>query len=815
MAGMQSRPKRWLITLGLALAAAWAPPAAAQTPVPPAAIATEEDLRRAISALYDRMRALPYSDHDGRVEVFLSMAELKGGFHGTDSNEYAQALSFVGNELRDAGQWQQAGDYYSRALAIHLARGTPASDDVLYAARNAAAMREAAGDAAAAIAVLAPLLSDPVNDWTARLGDRANWRRDGSLNGSRAAAAAHAEYVNLLLDHGGGDNQSLLRSARNAALAARAIMGSFGYDPLEDAIWRSAIGSSWNFDTAESYRGEHALLLADAAWQARSPDADLRSEVLLALQDASTGAAARSLAEQTARRLANSGGGGPLLARRRELVAAFELAVEQASSVGAESAVIDEAWTRVHALEGQIAALDRQIDDEVPEYFAFLRPRSMELERVQNLLGPGEAALLVVPSERGVHSIAIAAGESAWSFTPMPRDELTRHVTRLLWDVGAAVTVDSETRAEWELEGEGPALPFDRGTAHLLYERLVAPVAPVLAGRRFVYTVTGGALGGLPLSILVTDPPAGEDGDPAALRATSWFGDQAALVQLPSLQSLELVKAIARREATPTGAAGRFLGYGDPVLTGQAMVRGAAGAGRTRGSGVNPGLAQVSTADDGTPLADVEALRALARLPGTARELAALAALYPANASVLRLAGQATETRFKRDDLTKLDVLTLSTHGLLASEALGANLLEPGLVLTPPSKASLADDGLLTAAEIAALTLDARLVILSACNTAASGDSWSGESLSGLARAFLFAGARSLMVSHWYVRDDVAAVLSVRMVEALRKDPALSRPEALQMAMRSVREDPVADGEPGGWSHPSAWAPFTYIGVAD
>ena len=96
--------------------------------------------------------------------------------------------------------------------------------------------------------------------------------------------------------------------------------------------------------------------------------------------------------------------------------------------------------------------------------------------------------------------------------------------------------------------------------------------------------------------------------------------------------------------------------------------------------------------------------------------------------------------------------LHFATHGLLAREA--DNILqsraEPALMLTPPQLASEEDDGLLTASEVAQLKLDADWVVMSACNTAA-GDKFDSDALSGLARAFFYAGSRALLVSHWYV----------------------------------------------------------------
>ena len=87
-----------------------------------------------------------------------------------------------------------------------------------------------------------------------------------------------------------------------------------------------------------------------------------------------------------------------------------------------------------------------------------------------------------------------------------------------------------------------------------------------------------------------------------------------------------------------------------------------------------------------------------------------------------------------------------ATHGLLANESqdVAQAAAEPALLLTPPQRASEEDDGLLTASEVAQLKLDADWVIMSACNTAA-GDKLDTEALSGLARAFFYAGSRALL----------------------------------------------------------------------
>ena len=162
-------------------------------------------------------------------------------------------------------------------------------------------------------------------------------------------------------------------------------------------------------------------------------------------------------------------------------------------------------------------------------------------------------------------------------------------------------------------------------------------------------------------------------------------------------------------------------------------------------------------------------------------------------------------------DLSGVRILAFATHGLAGGAVW--ETAEPGLVFTPPATPSDADDGFLTASEVLMLRLDADWVILSACNTAAGDGSAGAPGLSGLARAFFYAGARNLLASHWPVDDDVAAKLTVRTIQILAGHPALSRAEAFQRAMREIRDDPSHDAS-GTWAHPAAWAPFTLPGSA-
>jgi len=115
-------------------------------------------------------------------------------------------------------------------------------------------------------------------------------------------------------------------------------------------------------------------------------------------------------------------------------------------------------------------------------------------------------------------------------------------------------------------------------------------------------------------------------------------------------------------------------------------------------------------------------------------------------------------------------------------------------------------DGYLLASEIAALKLDADWVILSACNTAAGGAE-GAEALSGLARAFFYAGARALLVSHWSVYSDSTVKLITDAVSRMAADRSIGRAQAMRQSMLAM----IDKGRPYE-VHPTFWAPFVVVG---
>lgn len=504
-----------------------------------------------------------------------------------------------------------------------------------------------------------------------------------------------------------------------------------------------------------------------------------------------------------------------LIRRRRVLIE--ELApsdgvnggVQASDLIGQSQLDIEQADRFAEAKRREYRDIDQSLQRLAPDYFNLVRPRPLPVAEAQALLAPDEVALLLLPSDRGTHIFAITRESARWHRSNWNADQVGDAVRRLRWFAGARIgpATDAEF-ATWTDAVDGGTNGYDRDTAYALYKELIDPVSDTLATRRHLFVIAGGPLGSLPLNVLVTAPPEGRDDDPQALRTTPWMADTIAMSYLPSLQSLAFLRA-ANSKKSVEGKGVRFLGFGDPDLKGGTEARGARGI---RGGTADPLFANAQS-NDLSP----ETLRnRLARLPGTRNELEAIAGGLKTGPTSLFMGSADTETRFKSSKLGDIDVLVIATHALVAGELPGA--VEPGLVFTPPATASTLDDGYLTASEIARLRMEAGWVILSACNTAAGDGSEGAPGMSGLARSFFYAGAKSLLASHWPVRDDAAPSLTLNAILASQASPNGGRATALRDSMRKLRNDPSRDGmlDRDGidltFAHPAAWAPFVLIG---
>jgi CHAT domain-containing protein len=366
-------------------------------------------------------------------------------------------------------------------------------------------------------------------------------------------------------------------------------------------------------------------------------------------------------------------------------------------------------------------------------------------------------------------------------------------------------------------------LPFDVKRSHDLYNSLFGEVADLIKGKHLLI-VPSGALTTLPFQVLVSAPPVSSD-----LAAARWLVLDHAITVMPSVSSLLALRSVAR----PSTSGKPFIAFANPLLEGDqndpesgARHKQLAMAARQRSNcaavGGRAEVAMRALSPSALPvvsgggLADVKAVRRQIPLPETADEVCEVARSVGAQLDDVHIGARATETEIKRlsaaGELAKYRIIHIATHGVVAGELSGAQ--EPGLLLTPPPTATAADDGYLSAGEIASLKLDAEWIVLSACNTAAGlarrGER--GEALSGLARAFIYAGARALLVSHWAVDSAATVKLTTTIFSTMTRDPRVGRAEALRRAMIQVMAD---RSRPANWipsSHPSVWAPFVLVG---
>jgi CHAT domain-containing protein len=243
-----------------------------------------------------------------------------------------------------------------------------------------------------------------------------------------------------------------------------------------------------------------------------------------------------------------------------------------------------------------------------------------------------------------------------------------------------------------------------------------------------------------------------------------------------------------------------FLGFGNPTFEGTKVGQG-------------DGLAALNAdCRVGAPL-NPAMLRGLAPLPETADEVRRVAQLLGSGPDSVVLGAAVNDDTIRQRNLGQYRVLYFATHGLLPGELKCQG--EPGLALSPPTRQpeTTENDGLLSTSKIARLRLNAELVVLSACNTGGSGGKFGGGALSGLAESFFYAGARSLLVSHWQVPSLSTVKLTTGMFERL-SGRERGRPGIGGGSADALRQSQLALLDAADTAHPFFWAAFTLVGEA-
>jgi len=681
----------------------------------------------------------------------------------------ATQLSNYATTIYGSGRIADAEALWLQARAWHL-KSHDMSDPVqpAFPLRFAADAAEARGDLKlalsrrqAAVAALEPVVpADHPVLALARLEYAATLARVGSPRTALALAAAPIAVVRAKLV--ADSVRRIGAEIAFARLTARAEGAAAGYAlaaPLATRLEAKLLDTSTARGDLVRYGpvlSAAFATIADLAFAAHHDDAAFRALQLANLSDivlVSTDLAARAAADNPAaamlaRTLQDRIRDRQTLDRQRSFAASENHGAEVA---GTQAAIV--------ANDAAIAALSNDLDRVFPAYRALGRPTPRALAAVKATLAPGQLLLAPLPVDDGTLAVVVTRSGLVWSKSPLGRAAVTALATRVRTAVTAAQRAD----------GRPP--PFDTAAAATLYRAVVpAAAAATFAAHPSLLYYASGALAAVPPALLIEHRTA-RHAPPA------WLVRTHDITVVPTLADVAAEPAAARANT-------RFLGIGAPVAGGVqlASTRGFP----LRSRGIDPVV-----------------LRDLPALPRAADELRDMRGALGSRDSLLLTGADATETRLKAMTLSGFGIIAIATHGLVGGDFAG--LSEPALVLTPPAAATAGDDGMLTASEIAALHLDAGWVILSACNSA-GGTGLGSPTYGGLAAAFIQAGARSLLVSHWPVRDDAAARLTVATVRnASRGAP---RAVALQQAMLAL----MADRRVAAAAHPAVWAPFVLIG---
>jgi CHAT domain-containing protein len=459
-------------------------------------------------------------------------------------------------------------------------------------------------------------------------------------------------------------------------------------------------------------------------------------------------------------------------------------------------AIVASLQAQLRQLRSARDVLSAEVDRRFPDYRELMRPKALSIAAAQRALAADEALVVFQVSDAKTLVWAIPSrGPASFATVKIERDALARKVRHLrtALDPGAISTL-----------GEIP--DFDVAAAAELYQSLLQPVASAWKSKSRLFVVADGPLGQLPLSLLVTEPQTIKSKANllfARYRSVPWLAREHAVTVLPAVASLSTFDQAGQARASRA-----FVGFGDPVF-GQST---AIAKSQSRGVGTNMRVALRSAPK--TRSMDSAALSTLPSLPETADELRSVAAALGASPDKdVFLGAKATEERVKSMNLKNVKVLAFATHGLLPGDIDGLD--QPGLALSSPAVTAGKGDGLLTVDEILALRLTADWAVLSACNTGAA-DGRGAEAISGLGRAFFYAGAQALLVSNWPVHSEATRELVSELFSIQGRRPQLARTEALRQASLAMAEKGVFADSDGkalfSYAHPIFWAPFSVVG---
>ena len=430
--------------------------------------------------------------------------------------------------------------------------------------------------------------------------------------------------------------------------------------------------------------------------------------------------------------------------------------------------ILAELEQQVHALK----ILEKDLRTAYPRWSESENLPIASRKEAQNKLARNETILLTLNTLHYVYSIALTKDRIAFDRTKIHQVDVTAKIRNIRRSLAQNPLLIQGT------DKKGP--DFDLKSSYDLYQIIFSRKIRKATGKtNHLFVISNATFSSLPFSLLVTKKTMGRN-KTKKLKKAKWLIKDMAIQRLASIGTF---RAISGRD-TPKKQH-MFIGIGAPSLLKD-----------------NPAVSETSDGYYRNGQANRDALRSLSALPGAQAELDQLHDFYGKEKSQLFTGKTATERAIKQIDFDNAHLVVFATHGLISGQF--GTLTEPALVLTPPDKVTGQDDGLLTASEISLMSIPAEWVILSACNTAA-GNSVGAAGFTGLGRAFIYAGAKAVLLSHWPIRDDIAGRISTGSIAYART--ASDKAGALRLAILDIMKDRTLEY---GY-HPLLWAPFELL----
>ncbi len=459
-----------------------------------------------------------------------------------------------------------------------------------------------------------------------------------------------------------------------------------------------------------------------------------------------------------------------------------------------------------HLREAQ-DVIQKEVKKASPEYAQISHPSPVDPMKLKDALKEKESLIYIYSAVNRSFVWAISKNKDLiYASIPVGVREIEKKV-RVIRD-----TLDPD----FDLLEDIP--DFDHHLGYQLFETFLNPIREGWKDAEELIIVVSGPLGQIPFSVLPTKPVLMKEDKELLFeshRRIPYLIRSYAITRSPALSSF-----IALRSHTPkTSNRAAFAGFGNPifnmekatesVLKNSTEISNRGRKLKVRGIRVS----SMGNLDNSDELSSQ--LKHLQPLPDTQDEILSIAeSLGAKNKGSVFLGKDASEHRVKNMDLSDRKVIAFASHALIPGDLDGLD--QPAIAMSAPTGQNKDEDGLLTMEEIFGLQLNADWIVLSACNTAA-GEGKGKEAVSGLGRAFFYAGSKALLVSMWPVETTSAKKLTTTIFKQQKADKTLSRAKALQKTLIDMIDNQVLKDEPDGdiiaaYAHPFFWAPFIIIG---